>query len=271
MTQHLICVDRGCAPGGRPRRVLLPHVRVIASGDGAATGAAAITLVPRVPAKAARRRADVQEAARRTRPPRHGRPARLALAALVVAARRPRPRSRRRSSLRGVAGTSTGAGGASLGLDDALRLLRESAGRPAADRRRAADLAGRLAPDDPRRGDAGRLGAARPAAPDVAALAEPDRGGRPVERDRASPTSRPSPRRDAAAAGCAAGSRCSRLRSPSSPRSRRRAPRRRRPTLLPPGRTGSRSSTSRRASRGTRTRGSPRRSSACVATEGAPG
>jgi hypothetical protein len=41
-----------------------------------------------------------------------------------------------------------GAGQRALGLADALRLLRESAGRPAADRRRASDLVARLSRSD---------------------------------------------------------------------------------------------------------------------------
>jgi hypothetical protein len=61
--------------------------------------------------------------------------------------------------------------GRALGLADALRLLRESAGRPVADRRRAADFAGQMtdaevrdeatriawAPPDPEAGDVDAL------------------------------------------------------------------------------------------------------------------
>ena len=143
VTQRVICVDRGCVPGGRPRRVPLPEVRVT-TGDGAATGRAAITLVPRVPAKVVaaekaqyRQQLDVPAA---SPPVPAGALAALFVAAavvLVLLAAWIVVRGRRHAEARKPR---------ALGLADALRLLRESAARPAPDRRRAADFAGRLAP-----------------------------------------------------------------------------------------------------------------------------
>ena len=50
--QTLACLDRGCAPGAQARSVLLPAAHAVdASGTVTAT-AAAMTLVPRVPASA---------------------------------------------------------------------------------------------------------------------------------------------------------------------------------------------------------------------------
>lgn len=168
LTQHLICVDRGCVPDARPRRVLLPTVHVT-SGDGTATGRAAVTLVPRVPAKAVA----ASTADYRTQlgvPPASSPVPAAALAALLVAVAAVLVllavwivvRGRRHGALRARR---------SLGLADALRLLRESAGRPPADRRRAADLAGRLAPTS--HTEAMRVAWARPDpdAGDVASLA----------------------------------------------------------------------------------------------------
>jgi hypothetical protein len=143
VTQRVICVDRACAPGGSPRRVLLPEVHVT-TGDGAVTGRAAIMLVPRVPAKVVaaekaqyRKQLDVPAA---SPPVPAGALATLFVAAavvLVLLAARLVVRGRWHTQIRMPR---------TLGLADALRLLRESAGRPPADRRRAADFAGRLAP-----------------------------------------------------------------------------------------------------------------------------
>jgi hypothetical protein len=169
MTQTLACLDRGCAPGASARRVFLPAARVT-SGDGAATvRAAAVTVVPRVPVQAVtaspaqyHRTLDVPAAS--TALPAGAIAALLIAAAvlLVAAAALVLLRGRRRAAPRAAR---------SLGLADALRLLRESAGRPVADRRRAADFAGRLttpqvrdeatrvawAPPDPDADDVGAL------------------------------------------------------------------------------------------------------------------
>ena len=144
VTQHLICVDRGCVPGAGARRVVLPAVHVT-SGDGAATARAAVTLVPRVPAKAVA----ASRAQYRTQvdvPPASSPVPAGALAALLVAAAVVLALLAMSIVVRGRRHHPQLRGRPALGLIDALRLLRESAGRPPADRRRAADLAGRLAP-----------------------------------------------------------------------------------------------------------------------------
>jgi hypothetical protein len=172
--QTLMCVDRGCAPGTKPRRVLLPAARATSGGASVRAQAVALTLVPRVPASAVtasraayRRQVDVPPASTSISPRTLAvllaiaAVVFVALALLLVARTVPRPRA-------------AGAWAAG-GLERALRLLRESAARPAPDRRRAADYAGRAAslrgatqvvedaervawaPPDPQPGDVGAL------------------------------------------------------------------------------------------------------------------
>jgi hypothetical protein len=169
LSQTLACLDRGCAPGASPRRVFLPTARAT-TGDAAATAhAAAITVVPRVPAKAVsasrapyKRQLDVEAPSTS--------PAAGALAGLLIAAAVLLVAAAAFVVLRGRRHVASRAR-RTLGLADALRLLRESAGRPAADRRRAADFAGRMttarvrdeatrvawAPPDPEAGDVDAL------------------------------------------------------------------------------------------------------------------
>jgi hypothetical protein len=144
--QTLACLDRGCAPGAQARTVLLPAARAITAGGSAAAPAAEITLTPRVPASAVaasravyRRQVEVPPP---TTPVAIGSAAALLAAAAVVLAALASLlawRGLRRASALPVRGRFAG------GLEYALRLLRESAGRPAPDRRRAADFAGRAA------------------------------------------------------------------------------------------------------------------------------
>jgi hypothetical protein len=141
--QTLVCLDRGCVPGAQPRTVLLPAARAITASGSAIAPAASITLTPRVPVSAVavsravyRRQVDVPPP---STPISLGAAAVLfAVAAAVLAALAALlvwRGVRRRGTVpvqRRVAG----------GLERALRLLRESAGRPVPDRRRAADYAG---------------------------------------------------------------------------------------------------------------------------------
>jgi hypothetical protein len=146
LEQTLACLDRGCVPDKQPRTVLLPPARAISPDGGATATAATITLVPRVPTSAVAAARAVYRRQVGVPPPSTpismgAAAALLAAAAAVLAAlaallvwRGIRPESA--VALRGrFAG----------GLERALRLLRESAGRPAPDRRRAADYAGRAA------------------------------------------------------------------------------------------------------------------------------
>jgi hypothetical protein len=144
--QTLACLDRGCAPGAQPRSVLLPAARAITAGGSASGEAAAIMLTPRVPARAVaasraayRRQVDV---APPSTPVAMGWAAALlagGAVVLVACALLLVWRGVRRQSAPALRGRFAG------GLEHALRLLRESAGRPVPDRRRAADYAGRAA------------------------------------------------------------------------------------------------------------------------------
>jgi hypothetical protein len=176
--QTLACLDRGCVPDAKPRTVLLPSARAVTGGGSAVAPAAAITLVPRVPASAVAAARALYRRQVGVPPP--STPISLGLAApllgaaaVVLAALASLlawHQVRRRSA---VPSRGRFAGG----LEHALRLLRESAGRPVPDRRRAADYAGRAAAQ---RGgaevadDASRLAWAPPAPEpaDVGALAE---------------------------------------------------------------------------------------------------
>ena len=144
--QTLACLDRGCGPGAQQRSVLLPAAHAVdASGTVTAT-AAAITLVPRVPASAVAASRAVYR--RQVEVPRPSTPVSPGLAAALLAAAavlllalasRLAWGGLRRHHALPVRDRIAG------GLERALRLLRESAGRPAPDRRRAADYAGRAA------------------------------------------------------------------------------------------------------------------------------
>ncbi|HXK15209.1 MAG TPA: hypothetical protein VNH45_11780 [Gaiellaceae bacterium] len=144
--QTLACLDRGCAPGKQPRSVLLPAARAVGPSGTVTAPAAAITLVPRVPASAVaasravyRRQVEVAPASTPVSPGLAA--ALLATAAvllLALASLLTWLGLRRRDALP-VRDRIAG------GLERALRLLRESAGRPVPDRRRAADYAGRAA------------------------------------------------------------------------------------------------------------------------------
>jgi hypothetical protein len=147
--QAAVCLDRGCAPGAKAREAKLPRATARWQGGKISAPRGQLTLVPRVPAsavKAARARylSDTGVPAR----PRLGAAAGLlgagavalligGLALLAWAFRRER--------------VTAGAGTRRLSFDEAVRLLRESRGRPAPDRRRAADFAGRASAG---RGDA---------------------------------------------------------------------------------------------------------------------
>lgn len=137
VSQRAVCLAEACVPNAGERSVQLP----VASAGRART-TARILVAPRVAAGAV---AAAKASYRRNTsvaPPRsHGvLVATLALAAatlVVVAAFLLVPRRRREA---GRERTQQD------GLVRALRLLRESAARPVPDRRRAADLAGRVAP-----------------------------------------------------------------------------------------------------------------------------
>jgi hypothetical protein len=145
LTQRLACLSAGCVPGRDPRVVSLPAPRVVVGGRATTTAQpASIAVVPLVPAavvaaRDAKYRRQTEIPAPRFSPDPgllSGVAAGLALALVIGAAILVATGLRRR------AGASTAETDA---YDRAVRLLRESAGRPAPDRRRAAGLLGRVA------------------------------------------------------------------------------------------------------------------------------
>jgi hypothetical protein len=146
LEQRLACLDLACTPGEGMHPVRLPAPRVVAelAGGGEARGRAdpvTIVVEPRVDGADVRAAAPPyrQETALPAADRRAGRlveplmvaTAACALMALAFAVLAVRPRS-----------TGHRAGEAELAR--AVRLLRESAARPASDRRRAADLVSRV-------------------------------------------------------------------------------------------------------------------------------
>jgi hypothetical protein len=144
--QTLACLDRGCVPGAQPRSVLLPAARAITATGSAVAPAVAITLTPRVPVSAV---AAARAAYRRqVEVPPPSTPISLGAAAAILAAAAAALVAFAALLLwRGLGHRRTVPvqGRVAGGLERALRLLRESAGRPVSDRRRAADYAGRAA------------------------------------------------------------------------------------------------------------------------------
>jgi hypothetical protein len=143
VTQTLACVDLACAPGNEPKRVTLPAARA----GSAAAPPVTVSVAPRVPAAAVaaptpRFRPDSEIAPPTTRVSPGALTAALAVLAavlvLLAAALLALPLLRRRAPAAGRVDP----------LARALRLLRESAGRAAPDRRRAADLLARSVGDD---------------------------------------------------------------------------------------------------------------------------
>jgi len=175
--QRLLCLDRACAPGKNARTVSLPRVRVTGAGAPARAAAASITVVPRVPEQAvtaARARYRVDDAVHPASAPwgvAAGLLAALAVVAVVLAVllvlRTVRRAPAASAPRRGTPG----------GIAYALRLLRESARRPAPDRRRAADYVARAVGErgsESAAEDARRLAwsAPEPRPPEVVALAD---------------------------------------------------------------------------------------------------
>lgn len=137
VTQRVACVADPCVPSAGDRVVPLPT----ASSAGR-RARATIVVSPRVaPAAVAAENASYRRDISLPSTPSHE-PAIAALAfvsaALVLLAARALAPARRREAMPDSVSRDA--------VARALRLLRESAGRPPADRRRAADLVGRLAP-----------------------------------------------------------------------------------------------------------------------------
>ena len=144
LTQHLACLGLACVSTNQARTLALPAAQVVL--DGAVTPAAPveITVVPRVPAEVVAAETPAYIRQTEVPPPRFAaRPGVLTAVALALAAAFvvigvvlfvPWLRSGRRTARESVDE-----------YDRAVRLLRESSERQAADRRRAAGLLGRVA------------------------------------------------------------------------------------------------------------------------------
>lgn len=175
VVQTLACLDAGCVPRAGDRRVELPAPRV-----GAAAGApAAVTVAPRLPEAAVRaERPAFRKTTTPPPPPDAGlveailwaTAGLLALAAAALGAIE--LRRRRRSHRRAVHEADE--------LGRAVRLLRESARRPPADRRRAAELARRVVGRGELAATASRVawGRPEPAEQDAEELADRVEGSR---------------------------------------------------------------------------------------------
>jgi hypothetical protein len=144
LTQRVACLGPACVSTNTPRLLLLPPARATRGGTVTTAAPVEITVVPRVPAAVVRARTPAYVRQTEVPPARFAaRPDLLAAVALALAAVfavvgvvllvscfRPRSRLER---------------GAADEYARAVRLLRESTERQAADRRRAAGLLGRVA------------------------------------------------------------------------------------------------------------------------------
>lgn len=144
LMQRLACLGLACVPRRQSRVVPLPAARVVADGRTTVAPSVSISVVPRVPAAAVaardpayRRQTGIPPAGFSPRPAVLAALAAGAAAVLVLVA-----------AVIVATGFRGGARSARTDVDDyerAVRLLRESRGRPSPDRRRAAGLLGRVA------------------------------------------------------------------------------------------------------------------------------
>lgn len=134
VTETLICLGRGCVPNDGSRTVALPPPR---AGDATGTPVT-VTVVPRVSATAVKRGEYVEQkdVAAVTAPLGLVAVIAIVVAVLLVGVAAALLWRRRRAQIAADGWTGTR-------LELALRFLRDSAGRPVEDRRRAADFAAR--------------------------------------------------------------------------------------------------------------------------------
>ena len=172
VTETLICLGRGCVPNDGARAVALPPPKAFLDGQSASGSPVTVTVVPRVAAAAVKRaryfeQTDIPPVTARLGPAAAGAIVlAVLLAAGAVALVLAGLRHRRREQVAAAGWTGTR-------LELALRFLRESAGRPVDDRRRAADFAAR-ATEGPVADEATRLawGPPEPGAAEVETLAD---------------------------------------------------------------------------------------------------
>ena len=175
VTEQLACVVAGCVTGRGGREVTIPAPRVRVAGTEVTAAPTRIRVRPRVPLAAvgaddpAFRRPSTQPEVTSRVDPRVLEAVLVAAAVLLVLggiAGLVVPLARRRTRAAPVARGDA--------LRRAVRLLRESAARGTADRRRAASHAGRVVGAQPLASDAARIAWSRPepVAPDLTSLAD---------------------------------------------------------------------------------------------------
>jgi hypothetical protein len=168
IVKTLVCVDRGCAPGKTARTVVLPTARLTSGTATIRSARAQVVVAPRVSASAVSASHAAYQAP--TAIPGTTTPLGLvAVLALVLAA------ACVAAALFALRRRPADAEPLRWDLPLALRLLRESAARPARDRRRAADLVAAMTADT----EATRLAWAprEPEPSDVEQLADRVAGG----------------------------------------------------------------------------------------------
>jgi hypothetical protein len=144
VTETLICLARGCVPNDGARAIALPAPKAFLDGQTATGAPITVTVVPRISVSAVKRAQYVEQTTIPHAQARLGLYAALAVAlavlfaAAAVALVLAQLRHRRREQVAAAGWTGTR-------LELALRFLRESAGRPVDDRRRAADFVARAA------------------------------------------------------------------------------------------------------------------------------
>jgi hypothetical protein len=168
ITETLICLSRACVPNDTPRVVTLPAPKAFFGAESITGAAVNVTVAPRVSAAAVKRGKYVEQ---KDIAPVHVRLAlgagiSIAFAAVLIGIAAALAWRRRRMQAAAAGWTGTR-------LELALRFLRESAGRPVDDRRRAADFAAR-ATEGSVADEATRLawGPPEPGAADVETLAD---------------------------------------------------------------------------------------------------
>ncbi len=144
LTQRLACLGLGCVPRRQSRVVPLPAARVVADGRTTASPAVSIAVAPRVPAAVVAAR-DPKYRRQTGIPPAGFSPRPGALAALAAGAAAVLVLVATVIVATGFRGRARPARTDADDYERAVRLLRESQARPSPDRRRAAELLGRVA------------------------------------------------------------------------------------------------------------------------------
>lgn len=159
--QTLACLAIACVPDAAGKRVVLPPAAVVIDGASTSAPSVAVVLRPRVTAKAVAANEPRFERPSRLPTPTMRIPAGVLAAVLTVGGVALIVGSITISLMRAAAGRRS-PGVRVDPIARAVRLLRESSGRTAPDRRRAASLASRVVAEEPLRRDAERVAWAPP-------------------------------------------------------------------------------------------------------------